>query len=579
MRKHGVTWARLAGVTLAVLFFAAASGSGDWSLSLHQLWVLRRTLFWIGLGVLVVFTVGEHLNRWALKAIERLDGWMLQGRNRASFLLAALIFTYTVLWCAASFLRHYSFNSGSDLGNQDQVVWNTAQGRLFARSMEVTNDLGDHVRPYLAVLSLAYLILPSPYVLLAFQSLVLALSAWPLYRLSQRKFNSPTIGLSIAFCALAYPPLGFVNRFDFHSEVIAFPLLIAAYERVDANDFKNAAFFLGLALLGKENIGLTVAALGLTAAVYHRLWRFGSLWIFVGLAYSLTALFVVIPAFRGAPSDTLVRYQWLGDTPLDMLWTIVSDPVLVLKKLLVAQHFLTLLQLLAPLAFLPLLSPSLLVPVLPALFYNFMSQWPSQTTIYLHYMGPVIPFMGVAAALGLHTLTRCTREGWLRSGPAVGLGVSVMLLATLASWTYENPATRNPRLSGAAFRQRGQTGEKASPLMQRNDAAIREGLKNVPDGVYLLTTVNYIPHLSHRPQIGRLRRAPVATLEPGVEAIFLNLRDFRNLSCDDSVANLNVAARSGFGVTFYRDGVLLVQKGEGDFGQLKDLLEDLPGCE
>ena len=46
----------------------------------------------------------------------------------------------------------------------DQVVWNTSQGHWFARSIEVANDLGDHVRLYLAALSLLYMAIPSPYV-------------------------------------------------------------------------------------------------------------------------------------------------------------------------------------------------------------------------------------------------------------------------------------------------------------------------------------------------------------------------------------------------------------------------------
>lgn len=182
-------------------------------------------------------------------------------------------------------------------------------------------------------MSLLCLAVPSPYVLLAFQSFVLALGAWPLYVLALRKFDSPAIGLTIAFCALAYPPLGFLNRLDFHAEVIVVPLLIAAYERIDAHDLRKAGIFLGLALLGKENIGLSVAALALVIAVYHNHWRFGFLWCIGGVAYSLVALFLIIPAFRGAPSDTLARYQWLGSTPIEMLWTLLSSPLFVLQNL------------------------------------------------------------------------------------------------------------------------------------------------------------------------------------------------------------------------------------------------------
>src|SRR5262249_17389485 len=144
-----------------------------------------------------------------------------------------------------------------------------------------------------------------------YQSVVLPLGALPLYLLARRKFNSPGLGLIAAFCFLAYPPLGFLNRYDFHSEVLSIPLLIAAYERIDIADLKTASVLMVLTLFTKENLGITVAALGIMAAVYYRHWRFGLCWAVLGLAYSLFALFVIIPAFRGAPSDTLSRYQWL----------------------------------------------------------------------------------------------------------------------------------------------------------------------------------------------------------------------------------------------------------------------------
>ena len=145
-------------------------------------------------------------------SLARIDGWIRQDENRAGFLLAGLTLSYALFWSAATSARHYYFHSGYDLAVQHQVIWNTSQGRLLAQSLEVPNDLGDHVRPYLGILSLIYLIAPSPYILLVFQSFVLGLTAWPIYMLVKRKFDSPAVGLSIAFCALAYPPIGFINR-------------------------------------------------------------------------------------------------------------------------------------------------------------------------------------------------------------------------------------------------------------------------------------------------------------------------------------------------------------------------------
>ena len=196
------------------------------------------------------------------------------------------------------------------------------------------------------------------------------------------------MGLAAAFCFLAYPPLGFLNRFDFHAEVLAIPLLIAAYERIDIDDLRSASVLMALSLFTKENLGVTVAMVGIMAGFCYKRWRFGLSWVLVGLAYSLVALLVVIPAFRGEPSDSLARYYWLGESPSKMLWTMMSQPIFVLRRIFAVEHIITLLQLLAPVAFLPLLGLPQLLLAVPTLIYNFLAEFPSQTYNIHSLYGP-----------------------------------------------------------------------------------------------------------------------------------------------------------------------------------------------
>jgi uncharacterized membrane protein len=573
----------------AVLLFATTYGTGYLSLGSDQLWIFERVMGLMGLGLFLVFASGIAVGDRVSGALTKLDDWILAKPTRAGTLLAVMIFTYVVSWCGLSFLRHYYFHSSYDLGIMDQVVWNTAQGNLFARSIEVTNDLGDHVRLYLAALSLIYLAIPSPYVLLTFQSLVLGLTAWPLYKLARRKLDSPAIGLAAACCVLAYPPLGFLNRYDFHIEVVSVPLLVAAFERIDSGDLKSAGVLMALTLFCKENLGVTVAALGLMTGLYYKHWRFGLTWVMVGLSYSSIALLVVIPAFRGEPSDTLSRYYWLGDTPYEMLWTALSQPAFVLRRIFVAEHVLTLLQLFAPLAFLPLFGLPALLPAVPALIYNFLAEWHSQGVIYQHYMAPVIPFVLVSAVLGLRCLASsawvagfldANVSGAFRFNRSIGVGAGMMLAAIVTSWIYQNPITGNASLVwGRDLEMVPIEHNKPVPMIWPNDAAIRQGLKLVPAKTPVLTTTNYAPHLSHRPWIEMVPRAPVQALDPKAEVIFLNLRDLRFWNCVDYLETLKAARESNFGVIFYRDEVLVIQKAKGDKGKLHDLLSHWSGCE
>jgi uncharacterized membrane protein len=410
---------------------------------------------------------------------------------------------------------------------------------------------------------------------LAFQSLVLALTAWPLYRLSKRKFDSSAVALVTAFCGLAYPPLGFLNRFDFHPEVIAVPLLVGAYERLDANDLKGTAILAGLALFAKEDIGVTIAALGLMVAFRYRRWFLGLLSSLASITYSAVALLVIIPFFRGEPSHALSRYGWLGDTPFEMVSTILSRPGFVLTNIIDAKRITTLLQLLAPQAFIPILGWPSWILAAPSLLYHYLSHHFCQITIYCQYMVPVIPFVLVSGVLGLHWVTTSPQgknlTSWITTQrnkskqQGLGLGISMLLLATLASWTYQNPITDN------SF---------ASPvfLSQPNASSIREGLQHVPVNSDLATTNAYAPHLSHRREMEILMYDRIFDYE--AEVLFLNLKDLRwTMNCADYRKCLKIAESSDFGITFYRNGVLVVEKHKGSQERLRELLNDWPGCE
>jgi uncharacterized membrane protein len=556
----------------------------------HQLQTLQRLAGVVLAGIVVTGLAGPSLGSLAVAKVRQLDSWLAERPSRAAVFLGMLVAAYFCLWCAVSFARHYLFHSSYDLGIMDQVVWNSSQGRLFGRSIEVDNDLADHVRPYLTALGLLYVGVASPYVLLAFQNLVLALAAVPLYRLATRQLGSPAIGLVLAFCLLAYPPLGFVSRFDLHIEALSVPLLILAYDRLDTGQFRSASIYLALTLLCKENLGITVAAFGVFAALVYRLWKFGIAWAVTGTAYSLTALFIVIPAYRGAPSDTLTRYEWIGGTSPDLISMLLAQPALVAQQIFATEHLLTLLQSLAPLAFVPLTGWPALLPAAPTYAYNFLSSSQVQGSIYAHYMAPVIPFLFIAAVAGLRRSAFDVRSALpardgaaSRPSPRAAAAAVLMAVAVSASWIYQNPVTGNATVMlGKTTEIRPMEGAVGSapsvPLIWPNDAAIREGLRHVPVGAGLLTTAYYASHLSQRRWVEMLPKAPITSLDPRADVLFMNLLDQRAYSCADYFDIVTVAAGSGFGIEFESEGVFVLLKGRDDNGRLQALANSWPGC-
>src|SRR5205085_1338905 len=110
-----------------------------------------------------------------------------------------------------------TFHFDEDLAIYDQIVWNTAHGRVFASTLiqHADNMLGDHFSPIVAVFVPLYWLRSTPNWLLLGQTAALGAAALPLYAFARPRLG--TVGaLALAGAYLAYPALHFVNLFQFH---------------------------------------------------------------------------------------------------------------------------------------------------------------------------------------------------------------------------------------------------------------------------------------------------------------------------------------------------------------------------
>ncbi len=485
-------------------------------------------------------------------------------RHRAwPWLTALAVVVYIAAYATLSVQRHARFNTALyDLGIQDQVVWNTAQGDWYASSIEVGNYMGDHLQPLMALLALLYWIWPSVYWLLGFQTVVLALGAIPVYRLAARRLGGGLYGALFACAYLLYPPLGFLNRFDFHWEATAVVCLVAALESAERRRWGWTSLWLLLALLGKEEVGLTVAAFGLWLA-WQGARRFGLAWAAVGVAYSLIALFWVIPAIRQAPSDTLTRYGWLGAAPGEMIITLLTQPQVVLPHLISLDMVRYLVSLVGPLGFLPL-GASLTLVSLPAILYNQLSGDLPQRTIYFQYSAPIIPFMLGGAILAADRLLT-----WARARQSLWAGWGLALILPL--WVVWNIAAINNPFTAREIGVR-------SWQRQPNEAAIYAALAIIPQEAAASTTMYYGAHLSQRQNLLPLVEPEDIDDLPHTEFVLLNTIDYRwqhQQTCADYAAILRHAYSTGFGLIFDQGRVVVLRRGGGDPDALRAVADRL----
>jgi uncharacterized membrane protein len=354
-----------------------------------------------------------------IKFLKQFDLHKQQRLAWALLIFAMLV--YILLMSFESILRYATFKATAfDLGNMDQVIWNTIHGRPFQFTNQAIdwfgppNRLGVHVEPILLLVSLLYSFQADPRILLVFQTLVLAAGTPAVFLITRRYLPSwPILAAVMSGAYLLSPALIGINIFDFHPDSLATPLLLYA---VLALTYRRYGWFLLLCFLTcacKEDMPLAVAFLGLLLIWKYKLPRLGLLLLVGGSLWTFVAFKWVIPHFyTGVQSNNFwYRYQAYGSTPAEAILNLLIHPWILFTEIFTLERFYYLFGLLRSTGFLALLAPEWLLPTLPKLASNFLStNAPNYSGVY-HYNAAIIPFIMLATIHGTRRLALIW-QGW-----------------------------------------------------------------------------------------------------------------------------------------------------------------------
>ncbi len=351
------------------------------------------------------------------------------------FLLMVSI--YVIVFGVLYTLRYLSFNSGTDLGLFDQLVWNTLNGRLFENTLlaDAYFYFSKSFSPLFAAFVPFYAVFRDPSILIIVQTLAIAFSACPIYWFARERLGRP---LALVFSASFFlsPAVESVNHVDVHIIAFATPTLALATYFLLHRHYKGLLVSLAIGLLIREEIGFIVIAFGLYIFLFQR-----ARWLGLGLGLfgSVWAAFLVsylIPYFQGSSTfyyfgsgvsaDAQTRYTYLGHSLKEIFITIFTRPDLVLRQVLIQDKIAFVLELLAPLGFLALAAPEIAMLMLPTLGYSLLSTFPFQFSVQSFYSAPLLPFLFFASIHGAERLirSRCTKIAFDKNGARIVPGVA-----------------------------------------------------------------------------------------------------------------------------------------------------------
>lgn len=348
-----------------------------------------------------------------------------------------------------------------------QAVWNTTQGEWFYSSIKGGICLlGDHFAPLLALLALPYRIWPEPGLLLAIQAFAVASCVFPLARIVRKSGQSPSWAVLYCLAFALYLPVRNAVRFDFHSEVVAMPLLFWAFAFLEEKKTMLASIFLALALTAKENMATVAFAFGLYACLKReKALRFGIFWILTSLIYFYAVVHFFIPKLSGAPYFYLEGNftEWLraGWAPL-------------MKHLFRSSTFSYLAKIYGPLAFTSVLAPTSLILTIPTLTQNILARNEMTLSIFHQYTATLTPFVFISSVMALAKV-RSYRRYW---------AYGILLTSVLMSGVSEVYPMRRQWIT-------------ITPRTMR----VEKILRTIPAEYSLRTHELYAPHAANRKEL------------------------------------------------------------------------------
>ncbi|MFH8614062.1 DUF2079 domain-containing protein [Streptomyces sp. NPDC017979] len=380
------------------------------------------------------------------------------------------------LYATVSVRRHLLIRTtGFDLGIFEQAVRAYAQLQppLVPLRGEDFNLLGDHFHPALAVLAPLYRIWPSPITLLLAQAALLAVAVVPLAGWAQRVLGRrPAHAVALAY-GLSWGVASAV-AFDFHEVALAVPLIAYAVVALGQGRYRAAVAWAAPLVLIKEDLGLTLAALGAYVA-WKGPRRLGLLTALAGLVAFVVEIKLLLPAFN--PAGGYAHGENLGEgAHASLLATIAFAPLDALRPDVKAT---TLVLVFAPSALLALRSPLALIAV-PTLTWRMLSQNAFHWGLSFHYSAVLMPIV----AAGLIDALRRWRTA---EHPLAARHVRASLVTALAVTAVLLPSFPLAQLAQRATWRTGPHVEAARSLLAK-----------IPDGASVAATNRLVPQLTSR---------------------------------------------------------------------------------
>ena len=445
--------------------------------------------------------------------------------------------------------NHAGFNSYTwDLGQIDNQFYNFLHGHPFRCTTLIRagnwSELRNHAELAMVFMLPIYALHPAATTLMVMQSALLGLAGVCVYRFAARRVSRPIAAL-LTGAYYFYPPLHGAQFFDIHFQPLSAAFLLAAVDCFDARRMKPFVAFFILGITCREDISVGTAVFGLFLIATRHRPRTGVVILVVSVTYFVLLRFAIMPAFGqwGFAEHYHQLFPEGEHSFAGIIKTILTNPVYTFTTLLTGEKLRYALQILLPLAFLPLRRAHLALSVVAGSYFTLLTDYGPTHDIGYQYSGYFIPYIFPAAALALAAIRRGP-HGVARQRAAVAALVAGTLITT-THWGAIPPRERFHTAYGAL------RFDPPTPQNLAEQRYIDELMRLVPRDAVLGATDRELPHVSNRIECWNM-----STGYQGIDYILYTT----DHPIPSEREQYDAALRAGYTVAAQRPGLVLLKR-------------------
>ena len=343
--------------------------------------------------------------------------------------------------------------------------------------------------------------------LLFLQAAALSLGIIPIWQIARRLVKLHFgISVAVVFVYSLYAGVHNLNLSGFSPSSIALPALLWALYLGLSMGTVNLKYHhikywavVFVVLICRADLGVALAGLGVLLAVEGKR-KVGLYTLGISAAWVILAVLVIQPAF-GDGYPAIEPYLSYGDNPFEVFWGMITSPSQIISEVRTFENLESVVQLLGPLAFLPLVRPRYILPILPLYFLYLIADVPQDALGEADQNAPMIAFLFVATIFSLKRVGTVLLE-------RVRVNTSIIwTLVLAASLFFLRDSVSSPYMEPWRWNDRNST--------------LQEAVDTVPSGVAVRASSNTLSHLAERQMLFELAttsEGPAADAKRAIES-------------------------------------------------------------